>query len=130
MDALDVLSIVATGPQCSVAMTYRVHREYRTWSPEGRAGLLRIMQILAEYGSSDLNDKQFRYETAFTPRGAHRAEKVYAVKAYTFRIYGCFVGTVSKRFIGTYFDAAKKQSKADRGALQRAADYIVPHLGG
>ena len=103
-------------------MTVRVQQEYQAWPTAVRAAMERTLEILAEDGHMDLPPNLFRPEERLKVSGTGKSVMIYAVKDEHFRLYGGYIdGTF---FVCSGLDDAKKQQKADRSKLQRAADRL------
>lgn len=121
------LKLVSQGEHCSVFWTHTVEKELKRLGkdPNKRKEITRCenhMRKFAEDGRSYLNDQKFKNEGHFSVgyQGGGRVA-IYAFKAYQLRIYG---GYVHGDFVCTDVDPAKKQNKANRSLLARAAQRL------
>ena len=129
--AFDDLGYVVCGTFYDVALISKVSRIFVKLPPNARAALLRTMEIFANDGTKNLPITQFRPEDRI-PIGDARGTRVLvcAFKAWQVRLYGGVV-TIDRKptFIGSEIDDSKKQDKADRGCLVRAARNLRPYSG-
>jgi hypothetical protein len=128
--AFDDLSYVDCGASFDIALLTRVGRVFVKLPANARAALLRIMEIFAEEGPNNLPITQFRPEERL-PVGDVRGTRllICAFKAWQIRVYGAVLAIDGKpTFLASEIDDSKKQDKADRGCLLRAARNLKPYM--
>jgi hypothetical protein len=128
--ASDDLSYVVSGAVYDVALLMRVARVFVRLPAAPRAALVRTMEIFGEEGPHNLPITQFRPEDRLPVGDAQGTRMlVCAFKAWQVRVYGAVVRIDGRpTFIGSEIDDSKKQDKADRGCLTRAARNLRPYV--
>ena len=120
--AFDDLIDIATGPKGRVAVTPACHKAIEKASAEQRSRLTTLAERAVRTGFEELHQEQLAPEGRFPTGGSDGTSVlVLAFKAWKFRMYGSFRDIKGvKTFIGTVA-VSKKQDKADRDDLERAA---------
>ncbi len=126
---IDDLEYVENGPKGAVALTKPVAAAFEDVNPRARARILRGMQNFSELGPGrHLNQEVFRHEARL--KLGHKQVAIFAFKGWQVRIYGGIEQINGKpTFVGTEIDESKKQYKANRNLLQRAASKLLDLTG-
>ena len=126
---MEELEFVCEGRSYRVSMTKPVAKAYRKIDADRRARLMRWMKRYAEDGFEFLDPEKFMREGKFSVGDRAGSEVViFAFKAWQVRVVGGVVQ--GSHFIASEIDVSKKQDKADRALLERAARKLSPYIGG
>lgn len=116
------------GAVFTVALTVKVSKLFGRLGARERAGLDRWMKILANSGKNNIPTERLRFEERFPIGRSGDEVAVFALKDFQTRLYGGPVqGMQPPTYLFTEIDVAKKQDKADRTKLQRAAELLYEH---
>ena len=112
----------------TIYMTREVFETYDELDAKWRARCEKIMEFYARHGPEDLSKEKFRSEHRYHTGGKSGKESmIYAFKAYQVRLYGGKIPDVDC-FVCTEIDPAKKQDKADKTRLRRAARKLGRYI--
>ncbi len=126
----DDLIVVCNGRLNDVLATAKVIRMCDAWGrkkPRDRKRLDAMLKKFSDWGTEGFSTDDFAFEDRITVE--HKRVAIHAFKPWQFRLYG-FIRKVNHKtsFIATHADPAKKQTKAHRGNLKRAATLSLPYL--
>ena len=126
----DDLIVVCNGRLNDVLATAKVIRACDAWGkkkPRDRKRLDAMLKKFSDWGTGGFSKDRFAFEERITVE--HKSVAIFAFKPWQFRLYG-IIRTVNLKtsFIATHADPAKKQTKAHRGNLERAAVLSLPYL--
>jgi len=116
---------IKDGPKGAVKLTTDVADAFEGVDARGRARILRTMSYFCDIGSTKLQKEVYRFEERINVGSGNRRKRIpiYAFKGSQVRIYGSVRSINKKRtFVGTEIDASKKQNKANRALLKKAAE--------
>ena len=86
-----------------------------------------MLEKYSDWGTEGFSADDFAFEARISVKRKNVAK--FAFKPRQFRLYGIFRTVNDKAsFIATHADPAKKQMKARRGNLERAAVLSLPYL--
>lgn len=116
------LEILADGDACKIVAQADVCEAIEALDEKRRERLKFIMQKVSDYGPHQLPEEQFKAEGRF-PIGDEKATKVlvYAFKVFQFRVYASEKHIAGKRTFVCTQVATKKNDKANRSDLKKAA---------
>jgi hypothetical protein len=127
-DPIADLQVLANGAAAIVRALPEVCASIDQLEEKRKSRLLAIMQKAADFGPHKLPGEQFASEERLTIGDKRGTQvQVYAFKIFKYRVYACEKHHAGKRtFICTEVDESKKQDKADRSKLKRAATRFAP----
>lgn len=119
----DKLEWVENGPKGAVALTPAVKSAFKRADARARGRIERYMKWFATLGQEELHSEAFKFEGRFPESpGSQKKVAIYAFKGWKVRIYGTVEEVNGIRtFVGTEIDVSKKQNKANRTLMLRAA---------
>ncbi|WP_108826830.1 hypothetical protein [Ascidiaceihabitans donghaensis] len=113
---------IAEGDYCEVWLSKKAFKIVKSAPPKDRGRTNDILGHLSDNGPNDLNEQKFKSEARF-PNAEGTEVMVYATKSYQLRVYGCWESGPRLRFVASEA-AIKKDNKADRAQLKRAAKSV------
>src|SRR5262245_41562494 len=124
------LAILASGLAAEIRALPVVKDSIDGLDEKRKARLRFIMEKAADHGPERLPPEQFKPEERLSI-GDKKGTKVevYAFKVHQYRVYACQTSYRGKRtLVCTDVDESKKQDKANRSILIRAATRFAPYL--
>lgn len=124
----DDLEWIVRGSRYDVAFLRPVAQAFASANPKGRRRVENSARIFGEEGPRGLHTEVYKHEGRFkTGEASGRQVAIAAFKGWQLRVYGS-VQTIDEKptFIGTEIDTSKKQNRANKAKLQRAALKFAP----
>jgi hypothetical protein len=113
----------------SATPTFDEERVFGRVDARSRAPLNRWLKHIAQEGVTNIPLVRLRFEQRLRIPGTSVDVPVWALREFQTRLYGGPVqGMQPPTYLFTEIDDAKKQDKADRSKLQRAAELLYEHF--